>query len=73
MPSADEQSEGKEGMRLNMKIGVISDIHGNIDALNVVLKELEKEKVEKIICLGDLIARNWKIRRRNTKNLRNKR
>lgn len=49
-----------------MKIGVISDIHGNIEALNIVLKELEKEKVEKIICLGDLIGRSRKVRRGNT-------
>ena len=39
-----------------MKIGVISDIHGNIDTLETVLKELENNKVEKIICLGDLIG-----------------
>lgn len=39
-----------------MKIGVISDIHGNIDALETVLKELENNKVEKIFCLGDLIG-----------------
>lgn len=38
-----------------MKIGIISDIHGNIDALEIVLKKLEDNKVEKIICLGDLI------------------
>ena len=28
-----------------MKIDIISDIHGNIDALNCVLKMLEKESV----------------------------
>lgn len=44
-----------------MKIGIISDIHGNIDALNNVLKMLEKEKVDKIICLGDFIDRSRKI------------
>lgn len=37
-----------------MKIAIISDIHGNLDALNSVLKNIEKEKCEKIFCLGDL-------------------
>lgn len=55
-----------------MKIGIISDIHGNIDALNSVLKMLEKEEVDKIICLGDFIGRSRKIWRSNTKNLTNK-
>lgn len=39
-----------------MKIGVISDIHGNIEALNKVLEEFEKRKVDKIICCGDIIG-----------------
>ena len=33
-----------------MKIGVISDIHGNIEALEAILKEFELQGVEKIIC-----------------------
>ena len=39
-----------------MKIGIISDIHGNILALNAVLKEFENRKVEKIICCGDIVG-----------------
>ena len=39
-----------------MKLGIISDIHGNIKALDAVLKEFEEQKIEKIICLGDLIG-----------------
>ena len=39
-----------------MKIGIISDIHGNVKAFEVVLQELEKQNIEKIICLGDLIG-----------------
>lgn len=50
-----------------MKIGIISDIHGNIDALNSVLKKLEEEKVDRIICIGDSIGRSRKIRRSSTK------
>lgn len=39
-----------------MKIGIITDIHSNIQALNAVLKEFEKLKVDKIICCGDIIG-----------------
>ena len=37
-----------------MKIAVISDIHGNIEALQSVLLNIRNEKCEKIFCLGDL-------------------
>lgn len=37
-----------------MKVAVISDIHGNYQALESVLADIEKEKCEKILCLGDL-------------------
>lgn len=37
-----------------MKIAVISDIHGNMQALENVLSDIEKEKCYKIYCLGDL-------------------
>jgi putative phosphoesterase len=37
-----------------MKIAVISDIHGNMQALEAVLEDIKKEGCEKIFCLGDL-------------------
>ena len=37
-----------------MKIAIISDIHGNMQALEAVLADIEKEKCDKIFCLGDL-------------------
>ena len=37
-----------------MKIAVISDIHGNMQALETVLDSIKKENCEKIFCLGDL-------------------
>ncbi len=37
-----------------MKIAVISDIHGNLSALEAVLKDIEIEDCDKIFCLGDL-------------------
>lgn len=40
-----------------MKIAIISDIHGNLEALKATLMDIEKRKVDKIICLGDIIAK----------------
>jgi putative phosphoesterase len=39
-----------------MKIAVISDIHGNYDALDAVLKEAKKLGVEHLLVLGDLVG-----------------
>lgn len=39
-----------------MKVGVISDIHSNFDALKVVLDYFNQINVDKIICLGDIIG-----------------
>ena len=37
-----------------MKIAVISDIHGNLEAMKAVIENIKKENCEKIFCLGDL-------------------
>lgn len=37
-----------------MKVAVISDIHGNMQALDTVLEDIEREKCDRIFCLGDL-------------------
>ena len=39
-----------------MKIGLISDIHGNKKALDAVLEQFELENIDKIICMGDLVG-----------------
>jgi putative phosphoesterase len=39
-----------------MKIGIISDIHGNYEALKSVLAELDKMKISEIFCLGDVVG-----------------
>lgn len=39
------------------KIAIISDIHGNLEALKVVLKDIKERKIEKIFCLGDIVAK----------------
>ncbi|WP_160724117.1 metallophosphoesterase family protein [Bacillus sp. USDA818B3_A] len=39
------------------RIAVISDIHGNIPALQAVLKDIQSRKIERIFCLGDLVGK----------------
>lgn len=38
------------------KIGIISDIHGNYEALQTVLAELDAMNVREIYCLGDVVG-----------------
>ena len=38
------------------RTGIISDVHGNIQALEAVLRALEKAGVERLICLGDVVG-----------------
>lgn len=37
-------------------LAIISDIHGNTEALNAVLTDIAARKIKKIICLGDIIG-----------------
>src|SRR4051794_12052737 len=39
-----------------MRYGVISDVHSNLHALEAVLGALERERVDQIICAGDLVG-----------------
>lgn len=39
-----------------MRIGIISDIHSNLYALMEIYSELEKEVVDTVICLGDIVG-----------------
>ena len=39
------------------RIAIISDIHSNLEALKATFKDIEKRKVDRIICLGDIIAK----------------
>ncbi len=38
-----------------MRIGIISDIHGNLPGLEACLRTLDDEGVDQIVCLGDLV------------------
>ncbi len=39
-----------------MKIAIIADIHGNLEALEAVLNHIKSKEVDKIICLGDIVG-----------------
>ena len=39
-----------------MRRAIISDIHGNLEALETVLRDIESQGCEEIICLGDVIG-----------------
>lgn len=38
------------------RVGIFSDIHGNLQALQAVLAELKNESVDLIICCGDVVG-----------------
>lgn len=40
-----------------MRVAIISDVHGNLEALKATLSDIQKRHVDQIICLGDTIAK----------------
>jgi diadenosine tetraphosphatase ApaH/serine/threonine PP2A family protein phosphatase len=50
-----------EGVNLSKKetlleIAIISDIHGNLEALNTALADIDARGIEEIVCLGDVVG-----------------
>ena len=39
-----------------MRIGIISDIHSNLEALETALEVLSARKVDELVCLGDIVG-----------------
>ncbi len=39
-----------------MRYGILSDIHGNLEALDAVLEALADERIERYLCLGDIVG-----------------
>ncbi|MBI1849797.1 MAG: metallophosphoesterase family protein [Planctomycetes bacterium] len=39
-----------------MRYGIVSDLHGNLEALEAVLSHLSGLDVEKLVCLGDIVG-----------------
>lgn len=39
-----------------MRIAVVSDIHGNLRALQAVAADIERRKVDEVVNLGDILS-----------------
>jgi diadenosine tetraphosphatase ApaH/serine/threonine PP2A family protein phosphatase len=39
-----------------VRIAIISDVHSNIEALTEVMRTVEKSRVDRIVCLGDVVG-----------------
>jgi predicted phosphodiesterase len=39
-----------------MRYAIISDIHANLEALRAVLKDIKAQRVDKVVCLGDIVG-----------------
>mgnify|MGYP001608201110 CR=1 FL=1 len=39
-----------------MRYGILSDVHANVEALNVVLDAYQKERIDRLLCIGDIVG-----------------
>lgn len=39
-----------------MRYAIISDIHSNLEAFTAVIESIDKERVDRIVCLGDIVG-----------------
>lgn len=39
-----------------MRIGIFSDVHANIDALRAVMAAYESQRIDKYVCIGDVVG-----------------
>ncbi len=41
-----------------MRLAIISDIHANLEALQATLRHIDKDRIDRIVCLGDIVGYN---------------
>jgi predicted phosphodiesterase len=39
-----------------VRTAIVSDIHGNLEALQAVLQDIESQRCDRIVCLGDVVG-----------------
>ena len=52
-PTAQGRFSDREA---SVKLAIISDIHGNLEALNAVLADIDQQQVDAVYCLGDVVG-----------------
>ena len=55
-PQPDPAPAVPEPGEIAAPIAIISDIHSNLEALTVVLNEIDAREIKRIVCLGDVIG-----------------
>ena len=45
-----------KGGFMTKRYAIITDIHGNIEALNAILNDIESQNIDEIYCLGDTVG-----------------
>lgn len=50
------QAASADGLDCGPATALISDIHGNFDALEAVIADIDRRGVQRIICLGDVVG-----------------
>src|SRR5215472_1095162 len=56
MVDQGEDGVGRQSPEGSRKKAILSDVHGNLEALHAVLEDAARHAVEAIYCLGDLVG-----------------
>jgi putative phosphoesterase len=54
--TGDTRRTSVSSREAHMRVGIISDIHGNLQALDVVLEDIGRRGLDAVYCLGDLVG-----------------
>lgn len=52
----ENKQKRTSSLKLPMRIAIISDIHSNLEALTKALEIIDRQSVDEIVCLGDVVG-----------------
>jgi diadenosine tetraphosphatase ApaH/serine/threonine PP2A family protein phosphatase len=58
MRSDDRRISSREEKKsdFSMRIGILSDVHSNLEALTAVLEDAKKQNIDDYVCVGDIVG-----------------